>query len=77
MILRYAVISYFIDSDAQVPIIPHGNSKKNDKGYVRTRPSEIRKRLSKSKYKYSEINSYPLEVAISDADVDVIDEVFL
>uniref|UniRef100_A0A0N4UPL1 VEFS-Box domain-containing protein n=1 Tax=Dracunculus medinensis TaxID=318479 RepID=A0A0N4UPL1_DRAME len=73
-VIWYAVISYFIDSDAQVPIIPHGNSKKNDKGYVRTRPSEIRKRLSKSKYKYSEINSYPLEVAISDADVDVIDE---
>lgn len=38
------MVSYYIEADAHVMQIPHGNSRTNQKSYVRTCPSEVKKR---------------------------------
>ncbi|VDP14980.1 unnamed protein product, partial [Onchocerca flexuosa] len=46
---RYSLVSYYIEADAHVMQIPHGNSRTNQKSYIRTCPSEVKKRLSNIK----------------------------
>ncbi|VDM09070.1 unnamed protein product [Wuchereria bancrofti] len=41
---RYSLVSYYIEADAHVMQIPHGNSRTNQKSYIRTCPSEVKKR---------------------------------
>uniref|UniRef100_A0A914ZXG9 Uncharacterized protein n=1 Tax=Parascaris univalens TaxID=6257 RepID=A0A914ZXG9_PARUN len=41
---RYALISYYLAPGADVPPLPHGNSKNNQMAYVRKFPSEVVKR---------------------------------
>lgn len=40
----YSLVSYYIEADAHVMQIPHGNSRTNQKSYIRTCPSEVKKR---------------------------------
>uniref|UniRef100_A0A915PLL6 Uncharacterized protein n=1 Tax=Setaria digitata TaxID=48799 RepID=A0A915PLL6_9BILA len=46
---RYSLVSYYIEADAHVMQIPHGNSRTNQKSYIRTCPSEVKKRPSSIK----------------------------
>ncbi|VDN03545.1 unnamed protein product [Thelazia callipaeda] len=54
---RYVLVSYYIEADAHVMQIPHGNSRTNQRCYVRTYPSEVKKRLFNIKQGCTETNS--------------------
>lgn len=66
-------MSYYIEPEAYVPLMPHGNSKFNQNVYIRKRPSEVKRRTKKAVLKGSNSSgikpSDPISLALSEADV--------
>uniref|UniRef100_A0A0N5AYP1 Anaphase-promoting complex subunit 1 n=1 Tax=Syphacia muris TaxID=451379 RepID=A0A0N5AYP1_9BILA len=75
----YALMSYYVEPDAYVPLMPHGNSKFNQNVYIRKRPSEVKRRAKKTGSNANNAaaakSADPITLALSEADlkVDVID----
>lgn len=72
------MVSYYIEADAHVMQIPHGNSRTNQKSYIRTCPSEVKKRLSNNKQEdavLTDTANTSGNIVLQEADFEVGNEV--
>ncbi|EJD74412.1 hypothetical protein LOAG_18272 [Loa loa] len=75
---RYSLVSYYIEADAHVMQIPHGNSRTNQKSYIRTCPSEVKKRPCNIKQEgaiLTDTANTPENVVLQEPDFEVGNEV--